>query len=144
MESLSPSVWDLLRKMVLARGWSEGLYSMLSSEERERKRLLLQKIIVYFWQNDGKHLVRWATTRSGCSVHIALKYRDIWIWISIRITIRSSTILTVLRTVWFIYHLYTITVFIIILNYFHIFSVHSDFNLSLIILWFCNFFVINF
>lgn len=29
-----PSVCDLLRKMVLARGWSEGLYSMGRSEKR--------------------------------------------------------------------------------------------------------------
>lgn len=26
-KSGSPSFWDLLRKMVVARGWSEGLYS---------------------------------------------------------------------------------------------------------------------
>lgn len=29
----SPSVWDLLRKMVLARAWSDGLDSTASSEE---------------------------------------------------------------------------------------------------------------
>lgn len=29
--SYSPSFWDLLRNMVLARGWSEGLYAILSS-----------------------------------------------------------------------------------------------------------------
>jgi hypothetical protein len=33
IESHSPSVWDLLRNIVLARGWSEGLYSMFSSEK---------------------------------------------------------------------------------------------------------------
>lgn len=32
-----PSVCDLLRKMVLARGWSEGLYSMGRSESRSKR-----------------------------------------------------------------------------------------------------------
>lgn len=29
--SYSPSFWDLLRNMVLARGWSDGLYAIFSS-----------------------------------------------------------------------------------------------------------------
>lgn len=35
-EDHSPSVWDLLRKMVLARAWSDGLDSKASSEETRR------------------------------------------------------------------------------------------------------------
>lgn len=30
-QSYSPSFWDLLRNMVLARGWSDGLYSIFNS-----------------------------------------------------------------------------------------------------------------
>lgn len=34
-QGYSPSFWDLLRNMVLARGWSDGLYSIFNSVKTE-------------------------------------------------------------------------------------------------------------
>lgn len=50
-QSYSPSLWDLLRNMVLARGWSDGLYSIFNSVKT-------QSVCVTSW-NGKKLLMSW-------------------------------------------------------------------------------------